>query len=259
MESILKTKILFFIIFSLGLLLSYGQKPSNVRMRLGEKITYDFKYSFFKVAEAELLVDPEFFYPNGEEPYYLVTLKINSVGLLQFFYSNLHVCYESYISARESDPFYTEREIYHGDKIDIQHDYFRFEDSVFVENHNFRKNEIVTRSFPKLKGEVKDPLSSYTWFRSSDMENMENPKSVFLFVTNRLNQFAVDPTKEIVDYDGQKALKYDLVFPNMKGFRKGSESYVLISMDGKNIPIKFKLATKRGNFYMNLQKIKNFD
>lgn len=249
-------KILFFLLASASCLFGFGQ-PINQssKMELGEKITYEFKYGFFKVAEAELLVDPEFFYPDGQEPHYLVTLKIKSVGLFQFFYSNLHVCYESYISATESIPFYTEREIYHGRKIDIQHDYFRFEDSVFVENHKFRTNEIFMRSFAKPDGKVKDPLSSYAWFRSSQMAEMKEPEPMFLYVTNRLNQFAIGPTDEIVDYDGKKALKFDLIFPNMKGFRKGSESYVLISTDGKNIPLKFKLATKRGNFYMLLSKI----
>lgn len=249
-------KIFFFSFFSFLSILGHGQEEnSNLRMELGEKITYDFRYGFFKVAEAELLVDPEYFYPEGDKPHYLVTLKVNSVGLFQFFYSDLHVCYESYISVEESDPFYTEREIYHGKKVDIQHDYFRFKDSVFVENHKFRTNEIVMRSFAMPNGVVKDPLSSYLWFRNSNMSEMKKPKSVSLYVTNRLNQFAVGPTKEIIEYEDQKAMKYDLIFPNMKGFRRGSESYVLISTDGKNIPLQFKLATKRGNFYMLFNSI----
>ena len=68
----------------------YSQKQvnENAHLLLGEKLSYDVKYSFLRVGKAELIIDSLIHYPN-EKPHYLVSFEAKSVGLLRFFYSDL--------------------------------------------------------------------------------------------------------------------------------------------------------------------------
>lgn len=247
-------KQLLFVIFIVHSIFSSAQKTDKERsIILGEELQYDIKYGFFKVGEAEAMVDPELFYPD-QTPHYLVTVKVSSVGLLKFFYSNLHLCYETYISVEGAIPFSSERELYHGKEVEIEHDYFRYEDSVYVENHRFKTGKIRRKSFANRDRVVKDVLSTYVFFRNSEVSEMDEEVPIYFYLYNRLNELVVKPTDGEVDYDGTPSKKFELLFPKIKDFPKDKENYVIMSMDGKNVPLKIRLGTKKGNFYMYLQE-----
>lgn len=233
--------------------LSAQETDREESISLGEKLNYDIKYGVFKVGEAEAMIDPELFYPD-QAPHYLVTIKVSSVGLLKFFYSNLHLCYETYISVDNSIPFTSERELYHGKEVEIEHDYFRYEDSVYVENQRFKTGEIRKRSFDNSDRMVRDVLSTYVFFRNSEMSKMVEEVPIFFYLYNRLNELVVKPTEGVVDFEGTPSRKFNLLFPRIKDFPNDKESYVFMSMDGRNVPLKIKLGTKRGNFYLLLNK-----
>ncbi len=216
-------------------------------MLLGEKTVYDVKYSIFKVGEAVMQIDPELHYID-DSAYYLVTFKASSTGLLKFFYSDLHICYESYISVVDSNPTYSEREIYHGKTVDIQHDKFGYSDSVKITTRQFRKKRVRNFMFSAEDKVVKDALSAYIWFRQKDI--FYSKQNIFFYLNNRLNEVEISPSDEVLVKDDYLVKKFNLQFPGVADIAN-DDHYVLAN--SKNLPLKAQISSDVGRFFFVLQ------
>lgn len=256
MKNIPKAKHVLFFFFSVVCTASccYAQYRPAEEL-LGEKLGYEVKYGFFKVAEAKMTIAPTLQKIDSVvDPLFYLTFNVRSVGLLQFFYSNLQLSYRSYISSGDISPHYSERELRHGKKVDLQHDYFTLDDStMYVANHRITSDTVRYDTFALSNTIAKDVLSLYLWFRSADLSAITNETPFDYYLVNRLNGFSVQPTNDYMDYKGIKAKKFVLKWERVKELPPNKENYALVDLSSGKV-LKAHLNTDIGKVNFSLKE-----
>lgn len=219
-------------------------QENNNHLR-GEQLSYKIKYGWFKIGEADVTNDSQFHYINGE-PHYKVNFNLRTVGWLKIF-ANLNLEFESYLNAKTFKPHRALRALREGKRENIQHDKFRYQDSIYVETYREDKDETRITTYPVEGPDFTDALGAYMYVRGQAL-NMEKNETLRFYIANRVFGFDLLPKKE----ESKKNQKhYELLFPPIKQFPRDKTSYAILD-ENRNIPLEVKLSTDNGNFYLLL-------
>lgn len=227
---------------------SYSQKTvkENVHYLLGEHLHFDVKYSFFKVGEAELVVDSLIHHLN-DKSYYRVKVEVKSVGLLKFFYSDLFLHYESYISnENNAHVLKTSRKLRHGKSVSEDYDQFIYSDSLYIENWNTKKERRRAYSYYENHENIRDVLGTFMKYRQMDLTNLNQTDTSYFFLAGKPNMLVLEPLAEDAQSENKK--KFNLYFPEVPDMPQDKSHYVIVSKE-TNIPLKVRVSMDVGNFY----------
>ena len=234
---------------------SYPFKP-------GEKLTYNMKFGWFNIGEAEVWLDPEFHYPDGKKnPHYKIQFTVTTASWFRVF-SKLSVCMESLIEVNTLQPLRSDRDMEGKGKIDIRHDYFTYSDSISVKAYIEDIDEWRFHKFSKGDVPVRDALSTYMWLRSRDRSQFHDPTEVRTFFSNDLYEFKMlSGTKTTHKYQGRKvgALEFGLDFPEGEYFESGKTGRVIMSDDSNRFPLRLEIDMTVGSFVFDLEKVEYMD
>lgn len=245
----------------LGAIQSQAQNKSYP-FKPGEKLTYNMKFGWFNIGEAVVWLDPEIYYPEGNnEPHYKIQFQAKTASWFRVF-SKLSFCMESLIEVDELKPYRSDRDLEAKNKIDIRHDYFSYADSIsvkaYIEDidtwryHTFRKGDVP----------IRDAMSTYMWLRGRDRSQFNEEIKVRTFFTNSLYEFIMLPGKPGTHkYDGRKvgALEFGLVFPEGEYFENGKTGRLILSDDRNRLPLRIEIDMRVGSFVFDLDKVEYID
>lgn len=219
-------------------------------------MTYSVHFGWFNIGVAEVWIDPEFHYENGE-PHYLVRCNIVSSPWFKLL-KQIDMCFESLVKASDLRPSTSIRDLKQGGRIDIRRDQFIFDDSIkvnaYVEDVDSHRNH----AFARTNVPFRDALSSYLYLRNQDLLNLREKLSVRTFFTNSLYEFNIAPDgsgRFKLMGDRIQTKEFKLFFPPSELVSKGQTGSVVVSADERKIPLKFKLNLSLGSFMLELENI----
>lgn len=223
--------------------------------KLGEKLVYSMHYGWFEIGEAQVYIDESMWELNGR-PHFYIQCKIRSIGFLSFF-SNLEVCMDSWVDAQTLRPTKSSRDVVFGSRIDIRTDRFDYRDSVrisaYVEDVDAKRFHAFVRNDTLLF----DAMSTYLYLRSLDLQSAVTRQTypVRTFFSNDLYRFGMTFTESLdFEFKDQKrpARRFDLLFPETEQFTSDKQAYVVTSEDVDNLPLKFVMEMRYGDFSFEL-------
>lgn len=223
--------------------------------KLGEKLVYSMHYGWFEIGDAEVYIDESLWELNGRSHFY-IQCKLRTIGFFSFF-SNLEVCMDSWVDTQTLRPTKSSRDVVFGSRIDIRTDRFDYRDSVrvsaYVEDVNSKRFHAFVRNDTLLF----DALSTYLYLRSLDLQSAGTSQTypVSTFFSNDLYRFGMT-FSESLDFDFKNlkwpARRFDLLFPETEQFSSDKQAYVVASADGDNLPLKFVMEMRYGDFSFEL-------
>lgn len=252
-----KTMAIFVVFFALlsGVNPLIAQNKSYP-FKQGEKMTYSVHFGWFNIGEAEVWIDPELHYENGE-PHYLISCNISSAPWFKLL-KKIDMCFESLVRASDLRPVNSIRDLKQGGRIDIRSDQFVFGDSIKVNAYVEDVDSHRYHTFPKTEVPFRDALSTYLYLRNQDLHNLNDKLSVRTFFTNSLYEFHMAPDgrgKFKLMGERVQTREFKLLFPPSSLVPKGQEGSVVVSADERRIPLKFKMNLSLGSFMLELEDI----
>ena len=240
-----------------GLLFSGKSQNDSFAFPPGERLTYNMKFGWFTIGEAEVWLDPEWHYPEKDgKPHYSLQVNIKTANWFRIF-SKLDVCVESLIEAEDLIPHRTDIDLKVKGDLDVRHDYFTYADSIYIKSYQEQKDRWKYYQFTTEGLPLRDAMSTFVWFRRLDRSSLNEEIKVRAFLS-ALYEFNMRPGKETTyKFNGKKmeAMEFALIFPESKFFKKSKESRVIVSGDENRWPLRVEINMKVGSFVLNLDKV----
>jgi hypothetical protein len=235
------------ILLIIGLVPAFSQEAKSVIepvFKVGEELSYKFKYGFFTGAEGHLKVE------EGDNidghPIYHIVADGKTAGTFDIFYK-VRNRYESYVDRTTLQPYlYTENRREgswkHTDKVIFDH-----------ESGNITANKGV---FPS-KGKIFDFVSAYYFARSIDVSKLKigDKFDIPYFLEDGIYSLSVTYIgKEVVNsaFGKFNCLKFNPTIIAGRIFRKNSKLYLWITDDNNRIPVKANVELVVGSVTMEL-------